>query len=369
MPIKSVVIGLIAVSSLAGCMAAVAQKSQLSPDDNASALACPKESPEPFTGALMVESKYVQSDRSKTTLKESRSDQSEQIQRHIGEFTKRIVYFTDFYLQNPDSRKGLMARACVEEWISAWASAGALTTDETSKTGVAVRKWTLASLSSALLKLKHVEGSRWTLTDEQQHWLEALADKVIADYAKRRDPDFSYFNNHDYWAAWGVAATGAVLGRKDYLNWGIPSYQRAMGQIETFADHRYGYLPNETARKQLAANYTHYALVPLVMLSDLLIESGYVPSEDEQRRLTQLVNFAAQMILQPSAVSAVLDGQQQQVPPYKLAWLIPYLSRYPDNALASQLYQRHNGQVDGYSQAGGLLRPLYGDAPAQGELP
>jgi poly(beta-D-mannuronate) lyase len=358
MPVKFV-FSILASISLVGCMHAAARYPQPVLGGTVSSLECLKDVPEPFTESLVVESKYVQTEKSKSTLKASRSGRSEDIQRHIQGFSKSIVHFADFYIENPNSRKGRMARACVDVWMNTWASARALTTDDTSKTGVAVRKWTLAALSSVLLKLKHVEGPQWTISEVQRDWLQMLAEKVMADYGKRLDPDFKYFNNHDYWAAWAVASTGSVLGRADYLEWSVPFYQRAMGQIETFSDGRYGYLPNEAARKQLAANYTHYALVPLVMLSDLLLDSGYKPSAQEEGKLRQLVNFAAQMILEPGAVSDVLDGEQREVPAYKLAWLIPYLSRYPDNQLARQLYERYGGEVDGYSQAGGQLRPLY----------
>ncbi|MAL99277.1 MAG: poly(beta-D-mannuronate) lyase [Alteromonadaceae bacterium] len=360
MPVRRLFM-LLVTSMAVGCTHVVADSPGSAAHRPANASECPKAVPEPFTGPLIVESKYVQTDQSKSTLKARRSEQSEEVQRRIEGFTKGIVRFADFYLNNVQSRKGLAARACVSVWLEAWAEADALTTDETSKTGVAVRKWALASLSAALWKLKHVEGVRWSLSEAQSLWLEQLADKVIADYGKRLDPEFSYFNNHDYWAAWSVAVTGVVVNRQDYLRWSIPFYQRAMGQVTTFAGGRYGYLPNELARKNLAANYTHYALVPLVLLSDILRKHGYVPSPEEDRKLDQLVSFSAQIILQPRSVREVVTGPQKDVPNYKLAWLIPYLNRHPDHPLAMALFARHNGNVDGYSQAGGKLRPVYGD--------
>lgn len=364
MPIKLMFSLLVSVA-LVGCVHARETRDQLIASRDVSLPQCPKDIPTPFTGPLLVESKYVQTEKSKTTLKASRSDESEEIQRRVKEFTKIIVRFADFYIENPESRKGRTALSCLNAWTTEWASAGALTTDEASKTGIAVRKWALASLSSVMLKLTRAEVSEWTLNKEQGRWLETLAEKVMADYGKRLDPNFKYFNNHDYWAAWAVASTGAVLDRTDYLEWSLPFYQRAMGQIEPFSNGRYGYLPNEAARKHLASNYTHYALVPLVLLSDLLSESEYPPSREETRKLNQLVNFAAEMILDPDAVKIVLEGKQKQVPPYKLAWLIPYLSRSPENQLARQLYTHYDGDVDGYSQAGGKLRALYGNPVLQ----
>ncbi|MGO1501345.1 MAG: alginate lyase family protein [Marinobacter sp.] len=358
MPIR-LMFSLLLSLTLVGCVHAQPERGQLVSRAELSSPECPKEIPTPFTGPLIVESKYVQSEKSKSTLKASRSDQSEEIQRRVQEFTKYIVRFADFYIENPESNKGRSALSCVDAWMTKWASTGALTTDETSKTGIAVRKWALASLSSVMLKLKHVEVSEWTLNEVQSLWLQTLAEKVMVDYEKRLAPNFKYFNNHDYWAAWAVASTGAVLGRTDYVEWSIPFYRRAIGQIESFSDGGYGYLPNETGRKRLAANYTHYALVPLVLLSDLLTESGYEPTPEESRKLDQLVNFAAEIILDPGAVSAVLEGKQKSVPAYKLAWLIPYLSRHPQNQLARKLYAHYGGDVDGYSQAGGKLRPLY----------
>ncbi|MNJ05349.1 hypothetical protein D3C73_1666110 [compost metagenome] len=59
-----------------------------------------------------------------------------------------------------------------------------------------------------------------------------------------------------------------------------------------------------------------------------------------------------------------LKGKSQtSVAPYKLAWLIPFLQRAPDNRLARQLYDSEDGDVDNYSQIGGPLKPLYPTLP------
>ena len=53
-----------------------------------------------------------------------------------------------------------------------------------------------------------------------------------------------------------------LLGRDDYAAWGERNFRRGLAQISDSPHGPYAYLPNELGRGQLAANYTHYAMVP-----------------------------------------------------------------------------------------------------------
>ena len=66
------------------------------------------------------------------------------------------------------------------------------------------------------------------------------------------------------------------------------------------------------------------------------------------------------LVLDPGSLKAQVNARQQTVAGYRMAWLIPFLHRYPDHRLARALYQHEDGDVDGYSQIGGRLKPLYG---------
>lgn len=320
---------------------------------------CPKAVPAPWTGSLTIESKYDQSDASKSTLRK-RSAESDALQRQISEFSKGLVRFGDYAIEKAGTRKGDVALACLSGWLHEWADANALLSSDATKTGVAVRKWTLAAISSVLLKTDRVLPGQLPADPRRETWLLALADRVIGEYDSRLDASFKYFNNHDYWAAWAIASTGLLLNREDYLRWADARLKRAISQLEMAPDSDIAWLPNEIAREQLAANYINYALVPLVMLESTLPEAGYPLTGDEQKRFSALVNFAALIELEPSSLSTVLDDGQESVPDYKMVWLIPWLNGHPQHALARRLYNDRDGDVDGYSQAGGKLAPWFG---------
>ena len=323
-------------------------------------LTCRKEVPPPYTGPLQIASKYDQSDASKTTLSKKRPSAASQLAyRSAGEYTKSLVRFADYYLRAETPGHAAMALACIDQWLQAWAEAGALTSRDASKTGIAVRKWSLAAISSVILKTQALSHGQLRLSDAQRNWLKQLAELVIDDYAPRLAPDFRYFNNHDYWAAWALASTGIVLDQPRYLDIGERIMRRALQQITTSANGRYAYLPNELARGKLAANYTHYALVPLVLLAEALRQNGDRLSDDDERRLDLLANFAAQLVLAPQRLPELDGKKQEQVDPYKMAWLIPFLNHAPKHELANRLYRTEADAVDGYSQIGGRIAPLY----------
>ncbi|CAD5107302.1 alginate lyase family protein [Zestomonas carbonaria] len=325
-------------------------------------LSCRKPAPAAYTGPLQIDSKYDQSDQSKSTLSaRPASEASQRAYRSAGEYTKTLVSFADYYLRAETPGHASMALACIDQWLQAWAEPGALTSRDASKTGIAVRKWSLAAIAAVILKTQALSHGQLQLSHEQRQWLDDLASLVVDDYAPRLEPGFRYFNNHDYWAAWALAATAMILDQPRYLDLGEKIMRRALEQITPGADGQYAYLPNELARGKLAANYTHYALVPLVLLADALRVNGARLSADDERRLALLANFAATSVLAPQRLTELNGQRQSPVEPYKMAWLIPFLSHSPEHELARRLYRAEDGAVDGYSQIGGRIAPFYPD--------
>lgn len=326
-------------------------------------MTCPKRVPPPYSGPLLIDSKYDQGDASKSTLSATQSRQSREIHARLSEYSQRLAQFADYYLLADQPQQAAAGLACLDQWLQAWAVAGALQSREASKTGIAARKWSLAAIASTLLKTQALSGGQPQLAPEQRQWLQRLAELVIEDYSPRQQPGFAYFNNHDYWAGWAVAATGMLLDRPDYIAWGERNFRQALGQISPSVHGDYAYLPNELARGRLAANYTHYALVPLMLLAESSQRNGPGLSAADNAKLQQLANFAVRSVLAAGSLPE-LDGQAQEaVPVHKMTWLLPFLSRYPQHALARQLYQAENAEVDAYSQIGGRIKPLYPTLP------
>lgn len=322
-------------------------------------LQCPKKVLEPYTGPLQIDSKYDQSDASRSTLSDRVSARSTQTHAILAEYSQRLAQFADYFVQAKNAQQAGIALACLDQWLQTWAEADALESRDASKTGLAARKWSLAAISSTLLKTQALSGGRPQLSNEQARWLQQLAELVMDDYRPRQSPSFAYFNNHDYWAGWAVAATGMLLGRDDYLAWGERNFRRGLAQITDSPHGDYAYLPNELGRGRLAANYTHYALVPLMLLAESSQRNGPGLSEADRRRLERLANFAALSVLDADELTELRGQRQYEVPPYKLVWLLPFLDLYPRHALAQRLHASAGAAADTYGQLGGRLDPLY----------
>ncbi|WP_232301223.1 alginate lyase family protein [Gilvimarinus agarilyticus] len=319
---------------------------------------CPKPIVEPYAGPLQIESKYVQSDNNKATLKASLSDNSKAVKTQIEKFSKQLVVFSDYYVRESAAKAGL-ALDCVHAALGSWAEAGALLSKDASKTGVAVRKWTLASISMVTYKLKALSGGEFQLTEAENDWLIALADRVSDDYRARLDPNFKYFNNHDYWAAWALLSTSMATESNRHVDYSYAVLARALRQVEFSADGKYGWLPNEIGRSQLALNYMHYALNPLVMLAYYADDTEHLLTPKDEETLAAMVRFVSAAELSAKKVSDTFTAKQDPVPAYKLAWLIPYLHQHPSDEAARALFNARDGKVDGYSQLGGLIAPLF----------
>ncbi len=323
---------------------------------------CPKTIPDPYTGPLLLESKYVQSDTTKSTLKDSVSTESEAVKKHIQGYTKLVVSLADFYLKSDSDRKST-ALHCLDLALSIWADANALLSKDASKTGKAVRKWALAAVAMAAYKVQRLSDGEFQVSDVHKRWLTNVADKVVEDYQDRLSPDFRYFNNHDYWAAWSVTATALVTNEHRHIAYAYAVLDRASQQVVVSTELNVGWLPNETARGALALNYLHYALTPLVMLdyyhSDFLLS----PSPITQK-LMAMVRLLRQYPATPDVYNDIMSANQKTVAAYKAAWLIPYLHQHPQDEAARNLYGQYSKDVDGYSQLGGMLLPLF---PLEGD--
>ena len=326
-------------------------------------LACTKEPPAPYTGSLRLESKYDQRDASKSTLRSSPDANSEQIAKQVKQFVGGLIYASKRFQQAKKPQDANMALACQDQWLQHWAEAGALLDPDASGTGMAARKWALAAMAGAVLLTQSASDGKLQLNETQRSWFTRLGELVISEYDPRRSASGVYFNNHDYWAAWAVAATGMLVGRDDFIQWADGNLRRGLAQAVRASNGNYAYLPLEVARSKLAANYSQYALVPLVLLAESARANGLPWSGDDQQTLDLLANFAARTVLDPSDLPELKGQSQADVAPYKLAWLIPFLQRNPGHALARQLYDSEDGEVDNYSQLGGPIKPFYPPLP------
>ena len=208
---------------------------------------------------------------------------------------------------------------CGLDWIAAWAKDGAYLGSFSSKQSQAQRKWDLAGIALAYLKLKH-----WA-TPEDRGSIEPWLIKV-ADAARTHFDDASIkHNNHWYWLGLGIAAVGVATESDTHWQMAKSIFTDAMADIT--AD---GTLPLEMAREGRALYYHVFALEPLVVLAEMAAARGEDWYTLNDGALHRLVAKTVQGLTEP-AIFDTLAGVKQQRPVksgYGWAWL--YRDRFFD---------------------------------------
>jgi poly(beta-D-mannuronate) lyase len=327
---------------------------------------CPWSPPAPYTQPLHLQSKYDQSDASKSTVRQL-DQATTKIQNHLKTYGAGLIKALKRLQSNQSEKEIDLALACMDHWLENWARAGALLHPSANNTGKAARKWALAAIASIVLQAQALCQPRYYPSAASMGWLGRLADLVLAEHEERRSPSFAWFNNHDYWAAWAVAASGMVLDRDDLLQWADTNLRHALAQAQVAPGADYAYLPLEAGRGIRAADYSNYALVPLSLLVETSTRNGRPLSEEESLIYRKLANFAARAALDPGSLPELQGKKQAAFSSRKLVWLIPFLSRYPEENWPVKLYRHHRGEVDGYSQIGGPIKLYYPDLGPDGD--
>lgn len=228
--------------------------------------------PAPFTGELRFSSKYEGSDTARATLNPEAEQQFHQQTAAITQLEKQVSQLVMGY-----QRDGSPARvSCLVDGLMRWAQADALTSTTTNHTGRSMRKWALATLSSAWLQLQFSPSNPLaamrTQSEQIENWLGKLANLTVSDWDNL---PLARTNNHSYWAAWAIMATSVVTNRQDLFQHALTMYRTGAGQVDSE-----GFLPNELRRRQRAFSYHNYAVQPLVMIA-LFARSNHVEVMDE----------------------------------------------------------------------------------------
>ncbi len=278
--------------------------------------------PEPFKSDLSFVSRYKGSDSARDVVNASAD-------KDYKESTKAMRDLQLFVAEKVDDiilgKGGLITINCVLDALIDWKDNSTLLSDTNNKVGIAVRKWTLAAISSCLLKVNKIlekyETDKYKLV---QTWVGLIAEKVKDDYSDR---PLRKINNHDYWAAWSVITTAALLDREDLYLWAKTVYSTAMNQVDED-----GFLPNELRRQTRSAMYHNYALTPLVGIAVFLDANQEKPLEYNNQALLRLFNL---VIASVSDVSVFENKTHENQIDYdlfssgRLAWLAMFITLYP----------------------------------------
>lgn len=292
---------------------------------------CPQ-APAPYTGTLDFPSKYEGSGKARDQLNEASDAEYKQRSRPITDFEKGVNKIVGKYLETGRPE----ALRCALDWYGGWADAHGLQGPATTHTGKSARKWALASLSGAWLHLKFSSSQPLAADPARaqkiEAWLGQLGDQVVSEWDASQPPN--KINNHFYWAAWAVMATGVATNRRELFDWSVGIYRTFASQVD--AD---GYLPNELARQTRALGYHNFAITPVAMMAAFGKANGLDLPGAGDGALTRLANRTLQGVADPgvfeskSGYRQALDGFDE--PDTKLAWLEPYCWAVACNAAAA----------------------------------
>lgn len=292
-----------------------------------------KAAPKPYTENLEFPSKYEGSDKARDDLNEKSYAIYKDKTARINTLEKEVSASVEAWLKGGQEA----SLQCALNLLDGWAQAGALQSRTTDHTGRAVRKWALGSYSAAWLRLKFSASRPLDAHAEQarriEAWLDRLSAIVIEDWSGQPEEKF---NNHEYWAAWAVMASGVALNRRDYFDWAVAQYRRAATQVDA-----QGYLANELARDTRALAYHNYSLGPLVMIAAFAHANRVELLPEGQGALQRLATRVLQGVDDPGSF-AKRTGHTQNLADLgessKFAWLEPYCwLRHCDGVASARL--------------------------------
>jgi len=274
--------------------------------------------PAPFTGRLNIPSKYEGSDQARDDLNPKAEAQYESMIGGVRELEREVSSMVSRYLR--DGHPEVLD--CTLTWLDTWAQAAALLGPAETHTGKSVRKWALASLASAYVRLKF-SVSQPLGTDREraqriEAWLGRLGETVIADW---KNQPRGAINNHQYWAAWAVMAGAVALNRRDFYDWALAQYRFGAKQVD--AD---GYLPNELKRDTRALAYHNYSLGPLAMIAAFAKANG-TDLGDSRESMQRLAGRVLAGVDNPKTFESRTGKKQTREgvhEPSKFAWMEAY---------------------------------------------
>jgi poly(beta-D-mannuronate) lyase len=276
--------------------------------------------PPPFTAELDFPSKYAGSGRSRDEINPEANEQFKRATQPITQMEKGFSGLVTKYMQSGDKAQ----LRCAIDWLSQWASARALEGEAPNHTGKSLRKWSLASIGSAYLRLKFSSSAPLKEYPAEaaraERWMSEVADRVTREWPA--DDPIAKFNNHYYWAAWAMMSTGVATNRKDLFDQAIAIYHVFATQVDPD-----GYLPNELARASRAAGYHDYAMLPIAMIAAFGKANGVDLAAQGGGALTRLAQRVEIAIDDPASFETKTGARQDASAADSRsawAWLEPY---------------------------------------------
>lgn len=288
---------------------------------------CPKP-PDAITD-LQFESMYDDADPTRSTVDEFRLAAYKTDSKPLYSFENKLVKMTNQYREGQGQNPAIAA--CAQKWLYEWAKGDALLGDA-NRSGILIRKWSLASIASAYVQIKHAPWKHPNHKQKIENWLGQVANTVVRDFSNNPQSN-SRQNNHLYWAAWSVALTSYAVQDQSLFIWAMDKAKHGVKQIDID-----GTLPQEMARASRALLYHVFATSPLVMLAEMGKRNGIDLYSINDGALHKLVNRSLRGLDDPRFFEE-RTGKTQDYTSIRsdagLAWLAPYNFRYSNQLAAA----------------------------------
>ena len=220
------------------------------------------------------------------------------------------------------------ALECVISHLEGLAREHALTGKMSSSQAYFVQGWVVGAAAIAYLK---VDGGNLATAQQRDvilPWFLLIGKQTRRFYDERQNQEGSGAQNHFYWAAVQLAATGIAANDAADFTWAM---QRARDGIEAIQPD--GTLPAEMARGRRALHYHLYAASPLVMLAEFGLPNGINLYTEREGALQKLVAVSTAGLLDAKLFEQRTGIPQERPDPptvESIGWSVPYNRRYPN---------------------------------------
>lgn len=274
---------------------------------------------------LVLGNVYKRSDPTRSEIDDEARDIYQGQTKALNAFQDRLSKSANAYLKSGGTNEN--GARCALDWLYEWAEDGALLGDMNVQ-GTYARQWALAGFASSYLQVKSYSAYDENKKRAIDQWLEDVARAVMNDYA-----DISLSagrqNNHLYWAAWAVTATGLVTDKKEFYDWGVGKVKYAL-HVQAQSD---GTLPLELTRGKKALQYHVFALAPLIMVSEAATRNGENLYKENDGMLHKIVDRVFAGLQDPSYFqqkTGVTQIPGDSISAMHFSWLEAYNARFPE---------------------------------------
>jgi len=238
------------------------------------------------------------------------------------DFLRSIVDAADKAVARQDTARAACALTSLETWAAADAWQGDMVTQQAEYQ----RKWDLAGIALAYLKLKpHATPAQRAVIEP---WLLRWSAKARAFF----DNPARTRNNHWYWLGLATMATAIAAESDTHWQTARSIYDDALLDIR--AD---GSLPKELERQQRALFYHVFAVTPLVVMAELAAARGEDWYGRQDGALHRLIALCMKGLQDPRYFEALSGIRQEQPVNPRAGWLSLYKARFPERLPAGRL--------------------------------